>query len=463
MNGEELQGTCPSAVLDALRSSIAVLDRNGIIVAVNEAWRRFGRDNGCCDPDFFVGTNYVAVCENALADEPDAALEKLVGGVRQVMAGETAGFSAEYPCDSPAAARWYRITATRLGDHGVVLCHEDVTAQKAAEMAIRESERMLRSVLNALPIGVWLMDPDGRIVEGNRESRSIWAGAHYAGPEQFSEYAAWCRSTGQPIGPEEWAAERAILNGENPDPEEVEIECFDGTRKTILNYAIPLLDERKRVRGAIIVNQDITERARANDELHRAKEAVETAGRELAEVLMRERTLARIDPLTGALNRRRFYELAEYETSVATRYQRELSIILFDLDEFKAINDRIGHQGGDDLLRGVVQVVQSHLRQADVLGRYGGDEFAIMLPHTTAQDAALAAERMRIDIAEQSIATFHGSIVSTKISAGVAEFKGAGDTLDALIQRADLALYKAKKSGRNRVVVYSRSLASSIA
>lgn len=463
MNGEELQGTCPGAVLDALRSSIAVLDRNGVIIAVNEAWRRFARDNGCGDPEFFVGANYLTVCEKALVDAYDESLEELAHGVRQVMLGETAGYSAEYPCDSPSAARWFRITATRLGNDGVVLCHEDVTAQKAAESAIRESERMLRSVLNALPIGVWLMDRDGRIVECNRESRAIWAGAHYSGPEPFSEYQAWCRSTGQPIGPEEWAAERAILQGERRDPEEVEIECFDGTRKTILNYAIPLLDERKRIRGAIIVNQDITERARANEELHRAKEAVETAGRELAEVLMRERMLARIDPLTGALNRRRFYELAEYEASVATRYQRELSIILFDLDEFKAINDRIGHQGGDDLLRGVVQVVQSHLRPADVLGRYGGDEFVIMLPHTRAEDAAQIAERMRADIAEQSVATFHGSIVSTKISAGVAEFKGAGDTLDALIQRADLALYKAKKSGRDRVVVYSRSLASSIA
>lgn len=442
-------------VLNALSGSIAVLDATGLIVSVNEAWRAFGRANGCSHDNAFIGVNYLDVCERAAAHDDAPLLRDFAAALRRVIRGEQPTLHAEYPCHSPAGERWFQVRVTALAEAGgFVVHHEDITTRKLTERQLEERAQMLRAVLEALPVGVWLMNEEGRIVEGNAAGRAIWGGARYVGPEDFGEFKGWWHATGRQIEPDEWAASRAMRDGETSIDEEIDIECFDGTRKVILNSAIPLTDERRGITGAIIVNQDITARVRADEELHRAKEAVEQAGRELAEVLIRERTLARVDPLTGALNRRRFFELAEYEISVAMRYHRELSIILFDLDDFKATNDRLGHHAGDELLKSVVQVVGSHLRQADVLARYGGDEFIILLPHTRAEDAAIVAERIRTDISEQRVAVAGGVIVSAQISAGIAEYAGPGDQLDTLVQRADVALYEAKNQGRNRVATF---------
>ena len=109
--------------------------------------------------------------------------------------------------------------------------------------------------------------------------------------EQFGEYGAWRVDTGEQLAAEEWAAARAIRDGEVSMDEEIEIECFDGTRKIILNSAIPLLDENRAIRGVIIVNQDISARVRADEELRLAKSAVDAANKELRAALEREPAL----------------------------------------------------------------------------------------------------------------------------------------------------------------------------
>ncbi|MEK6698627.1 MAG: PAS domain S-box protein [Nitrospirota bacterium] len=129
-----------------------------------------------------------------------------------------------------------------------------------ANEALNRSETLTRIVLDAVPIGVWLVDAAGKIVEGNPAGRRIWAGARYVGIEQYGEYKGRRVGTGERIEPEEWAAARAIRNGETSIDEEIEIECFDGTHKIILNSAIPIRNEQQEITGAIIVNQDITER-----------------------------------------------------------------------------------------------------------------------------------------------------------------------------------------------------------
>jgi len=125
---------------------------------------------------------------------------------------------------------------------------------------LRRSESLLRSILNTLPIGVWITDEDGRIILGNPAGRQIWAGAKYVGVEQYGEYKGWWADTGQPIKADEWAAARAVTKGETSINEEVEIECFDGTRKFIFNSALPIRDANNEITGAIIINQDITRR-----------------------------------------------------------------------------------------------------------------------------------------------------------------------------------------------------------
>lgn len=166
----------------------------------------------------------------------------------------------------------------------------------------------------------------------------------------------------------------------------------------------------------------------------------------------RERQLARTDDLTGVHNRRHFLALAEHEVATAKRYKRPLALLLFDIDHFKLVNDRWGHPFGDLILKEVAEAVKPLLRESDVLARYGGEEFAVLLSDSGAQQAAVAAERIRAAVAAH--VTEQGSARATvTVSLGVAELAAPDDTLDALIDRADRALYAAKRAGRDRTVV----------
>ena len=131
-----------------------------------------------------------------------------------------------------------------------------------AEEGLAQQEYLLRRVLATLPVGVWVTDEKGVILTGNEVGQRIWSGARYVGLEHYGEYKGWWAATGQRIKPDEWAAARAITKGETSLDEEIDIECFDGTRKTILNSAVPLRSGDGGIMGAIIVNQDITERKR---------------------------------------------------------------------------------------------------------------------------------------------------------------------------------------------------------
>lgn len=444
-----------NAVLDSLTAHIAVLDSHGIILAVNEAWKRFSRDNGGDTTNFYAGTDYLAACREAIR-QGDEVAEAVFQEIRAMLRGERDKIRLEYPCNAPGAERWFLMEGTLCSQEEnahLVIAHDDITARKQAEAVLRKTEETLRLVLETLPVGVWIMDETGRIVHGNPAGQRIWAGARYVGPDHFGEYKGWWLSTGKPIGAEEWAGARAIRNGEVSIDEEIEIECFDGSRKLILNSAMPFYDARQKVSGAIIVNQDITRRKRSEEELLRTKEALEAVNRELQQAVEREQRLARTDVLTGLSNRRHFYDLAEHELAVARRYQHPLSIILFDLDHFKQVNDTWGHQIGDELLKRTAGIVQEEMRASDVLARYGGEELISLLPNSDARQAAVVAERIRAQIAADGVdaGTEH---VGVTVSAGVAEMLPRKDTLDQLIRRADQALYRAKDGGRNRTVIF---------
>ncbi|QCO17007.1 diguanylate cyclase (plasmid) [Azospirillum brasilense] len=164
--------------------------------------------------------------------------------------------------------------------------------------------------------------------------------------------------------------------------------------------------------------------------------------------------LATTDSLTGALNRGRFMARAADEVARARRSGQPLSAIMLDIDHFKKVNDTYGHATGDEAIRTVVRVCRSMVRGADVLGRLGGEEFAILLPETPPQGAALLAERLRRALAETDvrIANGAGSSLSFTVSIGVSALRPAESSVAAVLARADEALYRAKNGGRNRVV-----------
>jgi len=201
----------------------------------------------------------------------------------------------------------------------------------------------------------------------------------------------------------------------------------------------------KKVRGEIelIVDQRMNELCKKNTRLEAEISKRQKIEKELVQ-------LATIDPLTSIPNRRKFDEALQYELNRDSRYNRALSIIFCDLDNFKTINDEYGHKTGDDALREFASLISSHTRNTDIFARWGGEEFVLLLPETDINTAANIAEKLRTET-ENYRFSYIGNITA---SFGVTEFI-QGDNEITFIKRADIALYSSKENGRNRIEVIS--------
>ena len=164
--------------------------------------------------------------------------------------------------------------------------------------------------------------------------------------------------------------------------------------------------------------------------------------------------LATIDPLTGIANRQAVLDRLDQELARASRYAHPLSVILLDLDHFKRLNDSHGHAAGDRVLRHVGTLLAASVREVDIPGRYGGEEFLVVLPETDPDAAASVAEKIRRTISGMPVRLADGETVSVALSAGVAGGRGDVLRLDALVRDADAALYSAKALGRDQVYVF---------
>jgi diguanylate cyclase (GGDEF)-like protein/PAS domain S-box-containing protein len=191
----------------------------------------------------------------------------------------------------------------------------------------------------------------------------------------------------------------------------------------------PLYDRRKHQIGRLLVLRDISERKHAEEELRR---------------------LATTDSLTGMFNRGHFLELSKREVGRALRYHRPLSLMMIDIDHFKRINDNYGHDAGDRVLQTFALVGRDQIRDVDIFGRIGGEEFAILLPDTDFSSAGEVAERLRREVERTGVAV-RDETVKITISIGVSTVSASIQNLDSLMTSADKALYKAKWEGRNRV------------
>lgn len=163
---------------------------------------------------------------------------------------------------------------------------------------------------------------------------------------------------------------------------------------------------------------------------------------------------ATLDALTGFYNRRQLEERIKQEASSARRQHRSLCAIMTDIDYFKKVNDTYGHSAGDLVLKTVSREIKNQLRDYDVAGRYGGEEFVILLPFTKIEEAKMVAERLRNAVESKKIELAGKQHINVTISLGVSEYKGEKD----FIENADKALYKAKESGRNKVIVYESNM-----
>jgi diguanylate cyclase (GGDEF)-like protein len=204
----------------------------------------------------------------------------------------------------------------------------------------------------------------------------------------------------------------------------------DGARLWENTVITALPDETGAVRGFVVVSRDITERKRAEDDL---------------------KLIATVDPLTGAYNRRQGDALLMAEFARRARDGRGFAVLMMDIDHFKAVNDRFGHAAGDAVLCALVRDGQKALRAVDMLARWGGEEFLVVLPDTDTAAAMVAAERIRAALQATEVAAPDLATIRFTVSIGVAE--PMTDNPGELLRRADLALYAAKANGRNRVML----------
>lgn len=218
-------------------------------------------------------------------------------------------------------------------------------------------------------------------------------------------------------------------------------------------HIMMIRDSAGKVTGFVSANRDVTQRKLAEDKIKQTKDAVEAANVELQQALAREQWLARTDGLTGLFNRRHFFSMAEQAFAVSIRYQTPISIIIYDIDHFKLVNDRWGHHMGDDVLKHIARISSEQVRDADVLARYGGEEFIILLPNSGADEAAHVAERIRRSVMSYRIDP-EKTQAGITVSMGIAEKSMKMTTIDHLIRCADQALYNAKEAGRNCVKIY---------
>jgi diguanylate cyclase (GGDEF)-like protein/PAS domain S-box-containing protein len=299
---------------------------------------------------------------------------------------------------------------------------------EARTRQLTESEARLRAMLDNAPVPMGVISrAEGIVIRVNAPAIALLgyrtadevaghaAAAFYADPAQRAEVQAAYRAEG-------------VLKDR-----EVQLRHMDGTIRWVLLSIVPIVYDAQD--ADLVTMVDITRRVETEQVLD---------------------MLAHTDTLTGVANRRRFMEQAALELARARRHGHPLSVVMFDLDHFKTINDRHGHAAGDAALRHVSTVVAECLRAEDLLARLGGEEFAVLLPYS-AQDAAVAlAERLRLAIAAQPLATAQGLAIPLRASFGVVEVRN-DEALDPdALRRADAALYEAKHRGRNRVATGSR-------
>lgn len=282
------------------------------------------------------------------------------------------------------------------------------------------------ALLETLPIPIFARSAEGLFTTCNRAYERFFGTAKHevvgrSVHEMFPEGMA--RSYA--------AADREVLAGSGNKTYQVEVPCADGSRRNVIIDKACYGDSAGRPAGIVATVVDITERQALEQELRR---------------------LATTDPLTGVGNRRHFLNLAEVEMSRVQRHDRKLSVVTFDIDHFKQINDGYGHGVGDDAIRAVADACVAILRDIDVIGRMGGEEFAILLPETDLAAACEVAKRLHERIGAIRLSTDKGEL-RFSASFGVTQVRQQDLDIDMALRRADSALYEAKENGRDRVVV----------
>lgn len=322
----------------------------------------------------------------------------------------------------------------------------------------------VRAALDVLTEGIVLVDPSDVIVLANRSfAERVGIDAQSLVGRDLCDLA-WI-ATRQAPRPERFPWTDSITDRQIRVSVVLGFRASDQTERTLLCNCSPIRDDRGTVRGALASFSDVTELERANEQLVGALKDLDASKQEILRQNDALQRLATRDPLTGCFNRRAFFEQVEKVVARSVERGSALGVVMVDIDHFKAFNDRHGHAVGDQVLVAVAKTIQSVLRAEDVLGRYGGEEFCIVLDGVNPHLLGEIGERIRRHIEYESgasVRSVSGLSVTASLGATLRQ-EGRGANIPALLEEADQALYEAKRSGRNRVCVFQSEDSSSAA
>jgi diguanylate cyclase (GGDEF)-like protein len=327
-----------------------------------------------------------------------------------------------------------------------VLAHLDPTA------AIPERVKV---ALDTLVEGVLILDVSGRVLLANRAFETLSPGGErYLMGKKASELAWFVMALGPDKALHPW--HQAVRTRQPVTGRVIDLPTGGGEVAKVVLNASPVLDAKNAVRGTIVSLNDVSALDRMNAELRKtlgelkeSQTALEVRNEEL-------RRLAEIDPLTTCLNRRAFMQQATEQFDHAVSKGMPLACIMADIDKFKTVNDTYGHSVGDEVIQQVARILKLGLRPSDLLCRYGGEEFCIVLPGLDLAQATVVAERLREKTQSQAGPGVR-SVPDLKVTAsfGVTALQVGAATLPQLIEEADQALYAAKQAGRNIVCTFT--------
>lgn len=302
----------------------------------------------------------------------------------------------------------------------------------------------VRLVLDSLVEGVLVLDDKERIVLANRTfARMVGEDLTDLIGRPATAFDWKDHVTGAAPIPPPWV--ETIEDGAMRVGLRLELATGDGCRHLLSTTCAPIVGGDNVRRGVLITLADLTETELQKAELEVMVRRVEQSRLEIARQNAELQRLATIDPLTECLNRRALLERAEHYWALASRQRVWTACLMIDVDHFKRVNDEHGHKVGDDVLRGIAALLRAAARVQDVVGRYGGEEFCMLLPDTNAQGAQRVAERVRRAVQETAV---DGNAIT--VSIGVAVSQAGAPSIEATLAHADQALYSAKRAGRNR-------------
>jgi diguanylate cyclase (GGDEF)-like protein/PAS domain S-box-containing protein len=445
------------AVLDSLTEHVAVIDGDGVIKAVNAAWQNFAADNGATDMTrVSIGANYLTMCANAVHAPDGEEAAQVLEGVRKVIDGSLDDFTLEYPCHSPNEQRWFVLHSLPLhgANPGAVLIHQNVTERHQTEALLRASEEHFRMLAENMADLVWKADAQMRFTYVNKADHTM---------RGFEREEVLGHSIANALTPEG----RVILAELVQDRRSAEAS---GKKGQALAYDIPMrrknggqiwmeisttptYDSAGKIIGFQGVGRDITERKDRESQFFETQHALEDKLYDVSKRKMELEDQVVRDPLTQIYNRRYLDATLPRELSRAKREAYPVAIIMLDLDHFKRVNDSFSHAAGDHVLKSFTALLSQGARDSDMVCRYGGEEFVVIMPGLNAERALERVEAWRAE--QQATTLSYGEHeINITVSAGIAVFPEHGDSAELLLERADAMLYRSKNGGRNRISVY---------